>query len=153
MRSGDDIVYVDQISGTRSIVTVSWVGKRTPMHCTSNGKVLLAWAEETDRDRVLAGRSRRSRRTRSPIPTSSRTSSTSVRTRGYAQALEEFEDGLNAVAAPVRQADGRVIAALGVSGPAFRMHAVDVPRLGMLTAEAASAVSRQLGYLERRVAG
>ena len=51
--------------------------------------------------------------------------------------MEEFEEGLNAVAAPVRQADGRVIAALGVSGPAFRMHAVDVPRLGALTAEAA----------------
>ena len=77
-----------------------------------------------------------------------------MRTRGYAQALEELEEGLNAVAAPVRQADGRVIAALGVSGPAFRMHAVDVPRLGLLTAEAAQAVSRQLGYLDRgRVAG
>ena len=72
-----------------------------------------------------------------------------MRTRGYAQAMEEFEDGLNAVAAPVRQADGRVIAALGVSGPAFRMHAVDIPRLGALTAEAAGAVSRQLGCLER----
>src|SRR3954464_3408376 len=50
VRSGDDIVYIDQISGSRSIVTVSWVGRRTPMHCTSNGKVLLAWAEESDRD-------------------------------------------------------------------------------------------------------
>jgi len=60
-----------------------------------------------------------------------------------------LEDGLNAVAAPVRQADGRVIAALGVSGPAFRMHAVDIPRIGLLTAESAQAVSRQLGYLER----
>ena len=40
----------------------------------------------------------------------------SVRTRGYAQALEGFEDGLNAVAA-LPQADGRVVAALGVRGP------------------------------------
>jgi DNA-binding IclR family transcriptional regulator len=153
VRSGDDIVYVDQISGTRSIVTVSWVGKRTPMHCTSNGKVLLAWADETDRDRVLAGELETFTPHTVTDPDELRTELVSVRTRGYAQALEEFEDGLNAVAAPVRQADGRVIAALGVSGPAFRMHAVDVPRLGMLTAEAASAVSRQLGYLERRVAG
>ena len=86
-------------------------------------------------------------------PASLRAELMSVRTRGYAQAVEEFEEGLNAVAAPVRQADGRVIASLGVSGPAFRMHAVDIPRLGLLTAEAAGAVSRQLGYLERRVAG
>ena len=60
VRSGDDIVYVDQISGTRSIVTVSWVGKRTPLHCTSNGKVLLACGRR-DRPRPAAG-ARRSRR-------------------------------------------------------------------------------------------
>ena len=154
VRSGDDVVYVDQISGSRSIVTVSWVGRRTPLHCTSNGKVLLAFAEEADRERILA----------EPFPTYTEHTVTdpdalrheldAVRKRGYAQALEELEEGLNAVAAPVRQADGRVIAALGVSGPAFRMHAVDVPRLGLLTAEAAQAVSRQLGYLDRgRVAG
>lgn len=149
VRSGDDVVYVDQIAGSRSIVTVSWVGRRTPLHCTSNGKVLLAWAEERDRERLLAA------------PLESFTSRTitdtaelrdeleSVRRRGFAQTVEELEDGLNAVAAPVRQADGRVIAAIGVSGPAFRMHAVDIPRIGLLTAEAAQAVSRQLGYLER----
>jgi len=154
VRSGDDVVYVDQISGTRSIVTVSWVGKRTPMHCTSNGKVLLAWAEEADRDRVLEGPLETFTPHTVTDPESLRVELAAVRTRGFAQAVEEFEDGLNAVAAPVRQADGRVIAALGVSGPAFRMHAVDIPRLGMLTAEAAAAVSRQLGYLERgRVAG
>ena len=103
VRSGDDIVYVDQISGTRSIVTVSWVGKRTPMHCTSNGKVLLAWADEIDRDRVLAGVLETSTPHTVTDPTSCGASWCRVRTRGYAQALEEFEDGLNAVAAPVRR--------------------------------------------------
>ncbi|HLB40124.1 MAG TPA: IclR family transcriptional regulator [Actinomycetota bacterium] len=154
VRSGDDVVYVDQIAGSRAIVTVSWVGKRTPMHCTSNGKVLLAWADEADRERVLAGELETFTEHTVIDPTALRRELNAIRTRGYAQALEELEEGLNAVAAPVRQADGRVIAALGVSGPAFRMHAVDVPRLGLLTAEAAQAVSRQLGYLDRgRVAG
>jgi IclR family acetate operon transcriptional repressor len=152
VRSGDDVVYVDQISGSRSIVTVSWVGRRTPMHCTSNGKVLLAFAD--DADRILAGPFPRFTEHTIMDPDALRHELEAVRKRGYAQALEELEEGLNAVAAPVRQADGRVIAALGVSGPAFRMHAVDVPRLGLLTAEAAQAVSRQLGYLDRgRVAG
>ena len=145
----DDVVYVDQISGSRSIVTVSWVGRRTPMHATSNGKVLLAFAEESDRDRVLAEPLETFTEHTIADPAALRHELDAVRTRGYAQALEELEEGLNAVAAPVRQADGRVIAALGVSGPAFRMHAVDVPRLGLLTAEAAQAVSRQLGHLER----
>ena len=48
--SGDSIVYIDQVTGTRSIVSVSWVGRRTPLHCTSNGKVLLACMDEAERD-------------------------------------------------------------------------------------------------------
>jgi DNA-binding IclR family transcriptional regulator len=119
------------------------------MHCTSNGKVLLAFAEESDRDRVLAEPLTTFTEHTITDPAELRHELDAVRTRGYAQAIEELEEGLNAVAAPVRQADGRVIASLGVSGPAFRMHAVDVPRLGLLTAEAAQAVSRQLGHLER----
>jgi len=149
VRSGDDVVYVDQIAGSRSIVTVSWVGRRTPLHCTSNGKVLLAWADEQDRERLLAAPLESYTTHTVTDPDTLRRELESIRRRGYAQAVEELEEGLNAVAAPVRQADGRVIAALGVSGPPFRMHAVDVPRMGLLTAEAAQAVSRQLGYLER----
>ena len=52
--SGDAVVYIDQVTGTRSIVAVSWVGRRTPLHCTSNGKVLLAFMREDERDRLLA---------------------------------------------------------------------------------------------------
>jgi DNA-binding IclR family transcriptional regulator len=149
VRSGDDVVYVDQIAGSRSIVTVSWVGRRTPLHCTSNGKVLLAWADDRDRDRLLAAPMESFTERTITDAGELRAELDAIRRRGFAQTVEELEEGLNAVAAPVRQADGRVIAALGVSGPAFRLHAVDIPRIGVLTAEAAHAVSRQLGYLER----
>lgn len=49
--SGDSVVYVDQVAGARSIVAISWVGRRTPLHCTSNGKVLLAHMDAKERDR------------------------------------------------------------------------------------------------------
>jgi DNA-binding IclR family transcriptional regulator len=71
-----------------------------------------------------------------------------VRT-GYAQTIEELEEGLNAVAAPVRQADGRVVAALSVSGPAFRMRGIDLPRMAHFAMESADAISHRLGYVER----
>ena len=148
--SGDGVVYVDQVAGTRAIVTVNWVGRHTPLHCTSNGKVLLAHMDEAERGRVL--KEPFERLTDRTIATRAELERSfgETRRRGYAQTLEELEQGLNAVAAPVRQADGRVIAALGVSGPAFRMRAMDLPRVGLLTAEAAGVVSRQLGYVERR---
>ena len=147
--SGDSVVYVDQISGTRAIVSVSWVGRSTPLHCTSNGKVLLANMSESERDRLVAPPLERLTDHTIVDPAALVAQLGEIRIRGYAQTMEELEEGLNAVAAPVRGSDGEVVAALSVSGPAFRMRAVDLPRIARLTMEAASAVSRRLGYVER----
>ncbi len=148
--SGDAVVYIDQVTGTRSIVAVSWVGRRTPLHCTSNGKVLLAFLGDKERDRLLAGPLDNPTPRSVVKPADLRTQLEEVRVRGYAQTMEELEEGLNAVAAPVRRGDGEVVAALSVSGPAFRMRPVDLPRVGRLAMEAASSISRRMGYVERR---
>jgi DNA-binding IclR family transcriptional regulator len=147
--SGDDVVSVDQVTGTRSIVSVSWVGKRTPLHTTSTGKVLLAFMPEEEREHRLSVPLERATKRSITDANALRTQLEEIRRRGYAQTLEELEEGLNAVAAPVRQADGEVVAALSVSGPAFRVRPVDLPRLGRLTIEAADAISRRLGHVER----
>ena len=148
--SGDDVVSVDQVTGTRSIVSVSWVGKRTPLHTTSTGKVFLAFMDDAERDRRL-GQALEAATPRSVTDASTlRGQLEEITRRGYAQTLEELEVGLNAVAAPVRQADGQVTAALSVSGPSFRLRPVDLPRIGQQTIEAADAISRRLGFVERR---
>lgn len=148
--SGDSVVYIDQVTGTRSVVAMSWVGRRTPLHCTSNGKVLLAFAPETDRDRFLAAPMDRFSANTIVDASVLRTQLDEVRARGYAQTIEELEEGLNAVAAPVRRADGRVAAAISVSGPAFRMRGIDLPRMARFAMDAADAISHRLGYVERR---
>lgn len=150
--SGDGVVYIDQVVGARSIVSVSWVGRRTPLHATSNGKVLLAFMSDAERTRLLGAPLERATSKTIVGVNELRAQLADVRTRGYAQTMEELEQGLNAVAAPVRQADGAVAAALSVSGPAFRVRPVDLPRMGKLTIEAATAISRRLGYVERRAA-
>jgi DNA-binding IclR family transcriptional regulator len=149
--TGDSVVYVDQITGTRAIVSVSWVGRRTPLHCTSNGKVILAFATDVERERLL--RSPLTKLTPKTITDvrKLRAQLEEIRVRGYAQTMEELEEGLNAVSAPVRGMNGELVAALSVSGPAFRMRPVDLPRVGKLTAEAARAISRRLGSVERGV--
>jgi IclR family acetate operon transcriptional repressor len=148
--SSDSVVYIDQVTGTRSIVAVSWVGRRTPLHATSNGKVLLASLDDHELDRLLARALPRMTPATIVHPAKLRAQLGEIRVRGYAATMEELEEGLNAVAAPVRRADGEVVAALSVSGPAFRMRPVDLPRMGRLTMEAAASISRRLGYVERR---
>jgi IclR family acetate operon transcriptional repressor len=146
---GDSVVYVDQIAGTRAIVSASWVGRRTPLHCTSNGKVLLAHLPDADRERALAAPLEpRTKRTITD-PDVLRAQLLEVRVRGYAQTLEELEEGLNAIAAPVHDASGDVIAAVSVAGPAFRMRAADLPRIARMTIDAAAAISRQMGFAEQ----
>jgi DNA-binding IclR family transcriptional regulator len=148
--SGDAVLYLDQVSSSHLIASTNWVGRRTPLHCSSSGKVFLAHLPKPALEQALA------RPLEAPTPRTVtdparlRRQLDEVRVRGYAAIQEELEQGLNAVAAPVRQLDGDVAAAVSVSGPSFRVRPVDLPRLGRLTIDAAGAVSRRLGYTARR---
>jgi IclR family transcriptional regulator, acetate operon repressor len=147
---GDAVLNVDQITSPRTVASRSWVGRRTPWYCTSNGKVLVAWLPEADRERLLAERLE-PRTERSIVePARLRAQLKDITTRGYGQTVEELEQGLNAVAAPVRRADGQVTGAVSVAGPAFRMRPGELPRIGRLAMDAAAAISRRMGYTERR---
>jgi len=148
--SGDDVVYIDQVTGGRSIVSANWVGRRTALHTSASGKVLLAFMSEAERDRLL-GRPLHASTPRTVVdPDALRRQLEGVRGSGYAQIQGELEEGLNAVAAPIHQADGQVVATLSVSGPAFRVRAIDLPRLGRIAIDAAAAISRRLGHAGRR---
>lgn len=146
---GGAVVCVDQAAGASSVMSVSWIGRRTPLHCTSNGKILLSAMEEADIAAELS--SPLEQRTPNTIvdPAALREDLDHCRTRGYATTREELEVGLNAVAAPVRRADGRIVAALSVAGPAFRLRPIDLPRAGEETMAAAETISRRLGYVKR----
>jgi IclR family acetate operon transcriptional repressor len=147
---GHEVVNVDQVAGSHAVVNVNWVGKRTPLHCTSNGKVLLAHMPERERERVLAGPLARPTPRTIVDPETLRTQLLEARSRGFASTQEELEVGLNAVAAPVRGRTGEVEAAVSVAGPVYRVPAERIPGLARTVAEAADEISRRMGYTERR---
>ncbi|WP_375432922.1 IclR family transcriptional regulator [uncultured Friedmanniella sp.] len=146
IRQDEVVVNVDQAEGGGTITVDSWVGRPTPLHATSSGKVLLAYAPEPVRARVLADLTRY---TDATVTDPQRLSDQleQVLTDGYATTIGELEVGLNAVAAPVRRADGTVIAALSVSGPAYRLPAESLPDAARATVAAAAEVSERMGYL------
>jgi IclR family transcriptional regulator, acetate operon repressor len=144
---GDQVVNIDQIAAPNLVVNVNWVGKQTPLHATSNGKVLLARLPEDERRRLL---SRTLPRLTPRTITDPRILEKQLRRvveEGYAFTLEELEVGLNAVAAPVFAADGRVLAAVSVAGPAYRVTPQRLTELGEMTKDAGEAISRRLGYI------
>jgi DNA-binding IclR family transcriptional regulator len=73
-----------------------------------------------------------------------------VRAKGYAVAVEELEPGLWAVAAPVRDVSGAVVAALSISGPTVRLPRGLLPRLGRLLVAEGRSLSGRLGYDDRK---
>jgi IclR family pca regulon transcriptional regulator len=118
---GDDVVYVARVPTSRIMTVVISVGTRFPAYATSMGRVLLAGLPEPELDAYL-GRVRLEPLTTRTVSSvvALRAELGKVRTQGYALVNQELEDGLRAIAAPVRDRTGRVIAALNVSAHASR---------------------------------
>src|SRR3954449_2973947 len=142
----DRAVNVSQVRGPAALSTHNWVGQGTPLHATSSGKVLLAYAPDAVRKGVLSRELPRFTPATITDPEELRQHLDRIVERGWGSTIEEYEAGLNAVAAPVRDADGSVIAALSVSGPSFRMAEGDFPRLARRVASGADELSRRLGF-------
>ncbi len=115
-----DALYVDQIAGEGTLQPHNWVGQRIVLHATSNGKVLLAHRSAAEVDRLVPHLERHGPRTVTQRTTLHRQLA-EVRSRGYALAVDELEQGLTALAAPIRDAHGEVAAAVSVSGSTHRM--------------------------------
>ena len=141
---GDVIVPIEQATASTSVVSVDWLGRRTPVHCTASGKAIAAFAAEAVRERLLGMPLDRV----TPHTVTDRRELASqleqARRDGVARTHEELEVGLDAIAAPVFGADGEVVAALDVSGPSHRLR--DRPGLEELTREGAAELSRRLGF-------
>ncbi|MCU1684488.1 MAG: IclR family transcriptional regulator [Amycolatopsis sp.] len=142
-----DVLTLLSVSG-HSFRVHGWEGRGVPVACTSAGRVLL---QESTPDELYVrfgvdgnlaeGYPRSTARSLPELWTRIQES----RRTGYARVLDEFEDGLCGVSAPVRDFRGRVIAALNISAPTERLgHRLD--DAGRVTARAALEVSRQLGW-------
>jgi IclR family transcriptional regulator, pca regulon regulatory protein len=116
-----DVVYVARVPVSRIMTVAINVGTRFPAYATSMGRVMLAGMSEAELDRYLEdvqlGRlSPRTVRSVSAL----RAELGRVRAQGYAIVDQELEEGLRAVAAPIRDRSGRVVAAVNISTHASR---------------------------------
>jgi DNA-binding IclR family transcriptional regulator len=142
----DQIVPIEQATGSTSVVSVNWLGRRTPMHCTASGKVILAFAQTAVRERLLSRPLERTTPHTIVDREQLEEQLAAALESGFARTYQELEMGLNAIAAPVFSAHGDVVAAIDVSGPAHRLREGERPELVELTREAAADLSRRLGY-------
>ena len=137
-----DVEMLAQRDSRHIVGSTNWVGRRVPPHGSVVGKVFLA-------EGVLPlpeGKLERFGPRTITDPAELRRDLERTQARGYATAVDELEDGLWSVAAPVRDAGGVVVAALSVSGPTVRLHEGLLDDLGRLIRDEASTLSRRIGY-------
>ncbi|MGH3146185.1 MAG: IclR family transcriptional regulator, partial [Rubrobacter sp.] len=143
---GDDAIIVHQSNSGSSALSVDWSGRHTPLHATAAGKIFLHYMPEGQRRRILKGTLRSYTGNTIVDPEAIREEPRHDNAKDYWYTIEELEVGLNAIGAPIRSADGAVVAAVSVSGPAFRLPPESFPETGGLCARAADEISRRLGF-------
>jgi len=105
-----------------AIQAVPWVGRIAPLHCTSAGRALLFDHTDAEVRALLAGADLAGGGPNAPHAVEEVLARLhAARRRGFAVVSEEFETGHVAAAAPVRDFRGRVVAAVNVSAPKFRL--------------------------------
>lgn len=149
VEDGTQVLTVDQTLGHSAVTAIDAVGTRQPLHATAAGKVFLAGMSDEKLQSVID----------LGLPALTEATLTGsaalreqlelVRSRGYATTYEECEVGLVALAMPVLGSGGRLLAALTISGPAFRIHERTISGLLAELEPAAARFSWRAGHVKR----
>lgn len=143
---GSEVLTVLTQSPPHAVQTVAWAGRMVSAHNTSSGRALLIDSERAEIERLFAGTEFGGGGPNAPRDVAELYERIlTARATGYAIVDEEFEPGLVAAAAPVRDFRGGVIAALNVSAPKFRLWS-RLPLAGQAIKSAADELSAQLGW-------
>jgi IclR family KDG regulon transcriptional repressor len=143
---GSNVVYLNRVECNHPVQILSQVGRRNPLHCTSSGKVILAYQDEEFIEQYIEkGLPKYTLQTISD-PIIFRETLKMIKGQGYATSIEEINVGVSSVAAPVRDFSGNSIYALSIVGPIYRMNAHDISLINRVTC-AAKELSKNLGYL------
>lgn len=139
-------MFIEEVQSQSELRARSELGQPYPLWTGAPGRVLLADLAEDELRRILDQADESAWRAVTPATREGFVSHLAVvRDRGYDQACDETIVGISAVAVPVRDATGRVSAALSVSGPTARMSAATMDSILPDVLHAAAAISRALG--------
>jgi DNA-binding IclR family transcriptional regulator len=143
-------VFIDHVDGRERRLTIATnVGDHDPLHCTAIGRALLSGLSDEEARDLLAQTPLERYTPRTAVSISEVLDRVRVvRRQGYAFDDEERYVGVQCVAAPVYDHTGRVVAAIGISGPTVRMIHATEKALAEAVGAASHQLSSRLGYLE-----
>lgn len=141
-----DVVYLEKVTSPQPVTTTARVGCRTPAFCTATGKVLLAWQGKDEVDRVLARPLEKFNEATVTNPEAIRENLRWIRRSGYAVNRGEWRGEIFGIACPIRDHSSTVVAAISVTGPAYRLAHENIEATTLEILATTTQISRQLGW-------
>ena len=142
----DEKQLVEVLRSNRALNVAAAVGQRLPAHATASGKVFMAYLPSTELDLIL----------KQPLKAFTQNTLTSaddlcnaleqVRSQGYGVDMEEFEEGIRAIAVPIFNRQGQVMAAMGAPIPVSRIALERIGEIAEAYKKTAGAISRRMGW-------
>ena len=149
---GTEVLYLERRVGHPTAMLGEVVGRRIPLHCTSLGKVLLAFLPTADRDHLVASLKLKQYTPHTIVDRALLLEELDrIRQRGYAEDVQEFHLGSFCVGAPVFGYDSHAVAAISLMlpiGEDIRTHSHIEEAQAVV--ETANAVSKELGHTDQK---
>ncbi len=143
---GADVLYVYDLESTQAIRMRANLGERKAALCTAEGRAIVAFRSPAEIEAMLE-RGFRPRTPKTVVDAAKlRLSLADVRRLGFAREDEQSELGMRSIAAPIRDASGEAVAAVGMAGPMQRLSDKTLAGFAPQVAETARVISMHLGY-------
>ncbi len=142
---GASVLYLQVIESPQRVKISSAPGQRLPVFCTATGKAFLAFLPDQQAKEILKAGRRKYTEFTTTDADEIRKQLDLTRKRGFAISEQEYELGINAVAAPILDARQHPVAAMAIVGPTFRMTLERMLELGPALRATTDALAREIG--------
>lgn len=144
---GNRMIYVDQVKCKQPIRILAHIGRINPIHCTSSGRLLLAYESEKRQQEVLYGELIKYTPYTETEPASILKDLEIIKEQGYCIITNEFIEGVVSISAPIRDYRERVIAAISLVGPTNRLTEEKVLFFRSRVQNAGREISKKMGCI------
>lgn len=141
-----DVVYVAVLESPQTVKLAARPGQRLPAFSTASGKVLLAYSSEDIVQKIYQQGVPNYTTFTIHNPKTMDHILKLARERGFAYSEQEYEEGINAVAAPILDKNKQPVAAIAVAGPSYRLSVERMLEIGPSVAAVAREFSRELEF-------
>jgi IclR family transcriptional regulator, KDG regulon repressor len=142
---GAHVIYLQVVESSQRVKIAAAVGQRLPAFCTASGKAFLAYLPDDRVSKILSEGMTKYTDHTSASPAEVYEGLRITRERGFAISEQEYEKDINAVAAPILDADGCPVAVIAIAGPSYRLSQERMLTLGHSIRSTTEVIAREMG--------